>query len=63
MSAYNCMKAIRFAQCGLVLLCESADVWQELQQYLPRDLQNDENGNILFPTGGKLVKYFKGESR
>ena len=61
MSAYNCMKAIKFAQCGLVLLCESDDVWQELQQYLPKDLQKDKNGNILFPTGGKLVKHFRGE--
>ena len=55
------MKAIKFAQCGLVLLCESDDVWQELQQYLPKDLQKDKNGNILFPTGGKLVKHFRGE--
>lgn len=49
------------AERGETVLIGSLYLWRQIVKSLPKDLKKDSEGSILFPTGGKLVKYFKGE--
>jgi len=58
LSTFNSVHA---ALCGETVLIGSLYLWRQIVKSLPKDLKKDSEGAILFPTGGKLVKYFKGE--
>jgi hypothetical protein len=49
------------AERGETVLIGSSYLWRQIVKSLPKGLKKDAEGDILFPTGGKLVKYFKGE--
>ncbi len=57
LSTFNSVHA---ALCGETVLIGSPYLWRQIVKSLPKDLKKDDEGSILFPTGGKLVKYFKG---
>jgi hypothetical protein len=52
---------IQQAERGQTVLIGSSYLWRQIVKSLPKGLKKDAEGAILFPTGGKLVKYFKGE--